>query len=108
MDVKELVNTIRKRYLKAEDLQDLVSLKAIGKTKKEWTCCKCNQKIKIGSSAARSFRKHSDWEFEKLYWCVDCLHKLDKILEQSEMENHYEDALDAIGFDHLLECGTKD
>ena len=90
--IKQIVDFILKQHLTKEDILSyrLISLKAITKTKKEWNCCSCNQKILIGSQSARSFKKIDDYTFEKQYWCHSCLKDLSKELSFISKENVFD------------------
>jgi len=64
----------------------LVSLKYIKSTRKQWACTKCNNTIHVGSEAFRSFRRHNEKKFDKLYHCVDCMGKIVKELDEESNE----------------------
>jgi hypothetical protein len=81
---------------------DLVSLKYIGTTKKEWSCCSCSSSISIGSTAFRSFRQVG-FGFDKLYRCVTCV---DKIV--SELEDLGNEAIHALAFSDCMPSHGQD
>lgn len=75
------------------DCDDLIQVKYIGSTKKEWKCCDCKKTIPIGSEAFRSFKKSNFNRYEKLYRCVSCM---SKVVESIEKEGN--EAIHAIAF----------
>jgi hypothetical protein len=97
--IKEIIQEIERLYLTKKDINNygLITLKPIGRTKKEWSCNECNKTIEKGSSCARSFRTNG-FGFDKLYWCGNCLKQTLKELNQVEELNISENAFDeAIG-----------